>query len=36
MPLDLASLGSVRTLADKCLQGGRPLSVLVNNAGAPR
>ena len=35
VPLDLASLASVRALADKCLQGGRPLSVLVNNAGAP-
>ncbi|KAK9826117.1 hypothetical protein WJX81_004880 [Elliptochloris bilobata] len=31
--LDLASLESVRLLANKCLQGGRPLSVLVNNAG---
>lgn len=35
VPLDLASLRSVGALADKCLQGGRPLSVLVNNAGAP-
>ena len=33
MPLDLASLASVRALADKCLQSGRPLSVLVTNAG---
>ena len=36
VPLDLASLESVRSLAQKCLDGGRPLSVLVNNAGAHR
>jgi retinol dehydrogenase-12 len=33
VPLDLASLASVRALAQKCLDGGRPLDVLVNNAG---
>ena len=35
VPLDLASLASVRALADKCLQSGRALSVLCNNAGDP-
>jgi NAD(P)-dependent dehydrogenase (short-subunit alcohol dehydrogenase family) len=33
VPLDLASLASVRALAQKCLDGGRALDVLVNNAG---
>lgn len=33
VPLDLASLASVRAFAQKCLDGGRELDVLVNNAG---
>lgn len=31
--LDLASLESVRAFASELLEGGRPLDVLVNNAG---
>jgi NAD(P)-dependent dehydrogenase (short-subunit alcohol dehydrogenase family) len=31
--LDLASLASVRALADRTVAGGRPLDILVNNAG---
>ena len=31
--VDLADLSTIRTFADKALDGGRPLDVLVNNAG---
>ena len=31
--VDLADLSSIRAFADKALDGGRPLDVLVNNAG---
>ena len=33
VPLDLGNLASVRALAQKCLDSGHPLDVLVNNAG---
>jgi NAD(P)-dependent dehydrogenase (short-subunit alcohol dehydrogenase family) len=32
-PLDLASLGSVSALADRLLDEGRPIDILINNAG---
>ncbi len=32
--VDLADLASIRAFANKALDGGRPLDVLVNNAGA--
>lgn len=32
--VDLADLASIRAFASKALDGGRPLDVLVNNAGA--
>lgn len=32
-PLDLADLASVRAFADRLLEAGRPLHLLVNNAG---
>ena len=31
--VDLADLSTIRTFAGKALDGGRPLDVLVNNAG---
>ncbi|KAK9904189.1 hypothetical protein WJX75_006317 [Coccomyxa subellipsoidea] len=33
VPLDLADLSSIRSFASKALDGGRPLDVLINNAG---
>jgi short-subunit dehydrogenase len=35
VPLDLASLESVQDLANRLLDAGRPLDVLINNAGGP-
>ena len=32
LPLDLADLQSVRDLANRCLDMGHPLDVLINNA----
>jgi NAD(P)-dependent dehydrogenase (short-subunit alcohol dehydrogenase family) len=32
--MDLADLSSIRSFASKALDGGRPLDVLINNAGA--